>query len=81
MFRKLPAIIPIAIATALLIAPYTGISAYLIRLLAIIFLWIGKTGCWNILSGHTGYIDFGAVGYFGYDVRHFFEHDSDRKSI
>ena len=50
---------------ALVIAPYTGISAYLIRLLAIIFLWIGKAGCWNIVAGYTGYIDFGAVGYFG----------------
>ena len=37
----------------------------MIRLLAIIFLWIGKTGCWNIVAGYTGYIDFGAVGYFG----------------
>jgi branched-chain amino acid transport system permease protein len=50
---------------ALLIAPFTGISGYFIRLFAIIFLWIGKTGCWNIISGYTGYIDFGSVGYFG----------------
>ena len=42
-----------------------GISEYLIRFLAIIFLWIGKTGCWNIVAGYTGYIDFGSVGYFG----------------
>jgi branched-chain amino acid transport system permease protein len=65
MSRKLPFIILIAITVVLLIAPYTGISGYLVRLLAIIFLWIGKTGSWNILSGYTGYIDFGAVGYFG----------------
>jgi branched-chain amino acid transport system permease protein len=44
---------------------YAGVSEYLVRFLAIIFLWIGKTGCWNIVAGYTGYIDFGAVGYFG----------------
>ena len=54
-----------AIFIVLLIAPYSGISGYLVRLLAIIFLWIGKTGCWNIVAGYTGYIDFGPVAYFG----------------
>jgi len=63
--RKLSTAVIIAITIALVIAPYTGISGYLIRLLAIIFLWIGKAGCWNIVAGYTGYIDFGAVGYFG----------------
>ncbi len=48
-----------------LIGPSVGISEYLIRFFAIVFLWIGKTGCWNIVAGYTGYIDFGAVGYFG----------------
>jgi branched-chain amino acid transport system permease protein len=42
-----------------------GVSEYVIRFLAVIFLWIGKTGCWNIVAGYTGYIDFGAVAYFG----------------
>lgn len=55
----------IGMGVVFLIAPYTGISGYLIRLFAIIFLWVGKTGCWNIIAGYTGYIDFGAVGYFG----------------
>jgi branched-chain amino acid transport system permease protein len=54
-----------AVIIVLLIAPYSGISGYLVRLLAIIFLWIGKTGCWNIVAGYTGYIDFGPVAYFG----------------
>jgi branched-chain amino acid transport system permease protein len=54
-----------AITMVLLIAPYSGISEYLIRVLATIFLWIGKAGCWNVVAGYTGYIDFGAVGYFG----------------
>ena len=64
MKKKFSAII-LAVIIFLLIAPYTGISGYLIRLFAIIFLWIGKAGCWNIISGYTGYIDFGAVAYFG----------------
>jgi branched-chain amino acid transport system permease protein len=42
-----------------------GVSEYAIRFLAIIFLWIGKAGCWNIVAGYTGYIDFGVVAYFG----------------
>ncbi len=65
MNRKLPILITIVLVLSLLIVPNLGISGYMIRLLAIIFLWVGKTGCWNIVSGYTGYIDFGAVGYFG----------------
>jgi branched-chain amino acid transport system permease protein len=57
-------ILPI-ITVGILAMPFAGFSEYLIRLLAMIFLWIGKAGCWNILSGYTGYIDFGAVGYYG----------------
>jgi len=63
MLRKLSPLIVIMIG--LLVVPFAGFSGYLIRLLAMIFLWIGKTGCWNIISGYTGYIDFGAVGYYG----------------
>jgi branched-chain amino acid transport system permease protein len=65
MLRKLSPIIVIVIAIGLLLVPFAGFSGYLIRLLAMIFFWIGKTGCWNIISGYTGYIDFGAVGYYG----------------
>jgi branched-chain amino acid transport system permease protein len=55
----------ILITMGLLIVPFGGFSEYFVRLLGMIFLWIGKTGCWNIISGYTGYIDFGAVGYYG----------------
>jgi len=65
MLKKLSATILIIITISLLIVPFAGFSGYMIRLLAMIFLWIGKTGCWNIISGYTGYIDFGAVGYYG----------------
>lgn len=65
MPKKLSPMILILITMGLLIVPFGGFSEYFIRLLAMIFLWIGKTGCWNIISGYTGYIDFGAVGYYG----------------
>jgi branched-chain amino acid transport system permease protein len=65
MGKKLSPMMLILITMGLLIVPLGGFSEYFIRLLAMIFLWIGKTGCWNIISGFTGYIDFGAVGYYG----------------
>ena len=65
MLKKWTPMVLLLITVALLLVPMAGFSGYLIRLLAMIFLWVGKTGCWNILSGVTGYIDFGAVGYYG----------------
>jgi branched-chain amino acid transport system permease protein len=65
MRKKSSPMILILITVGLLIVPFAGFSEYFVRLLAVIFLWIGKTGCWNIISGYTGYIDFGAVGYYG----------------
>jgi len=65
MLKKSPPVVLILITIGLLLVPFGGFSEYLVRLLAVIFLWIGKAGCWNIISGYTGYIDFGAVGYYG----------------
>jgi branched-chain amino acid transport system permease protein len=65
MLKKWTPMVLLLITVGLLLVPMAGFSGYLIRLLAMIFLWVGKTGCWNILSGVTGYIDFGAVGYYG----------------
>ncbi|MGA2515416.1 MAG: branched-chain amino acid ABC transporter permease [Thermodesulfobacteriota bacterium] len=65
MLKKSSLLILILITTGLLIVPFGGFSEYFLRLLAVIFLWIGKAGCWNIICGYTGYIDFGAVGYYG----------------
>ena len=28
-------------------------------------MWVALAGCWNMMSGYTGYIDFGPVAYFG----------------
>ncbi|HVP78136.1 MAG TPA: branched-chain amino acid ABC transporter permease [Thermodesulfobacteriota bacterium] len=65
MRKKITTMTLLPITICLLIVPLAGFSGYLVRLLAMIFLWVGKAGCWNILSGMTGYIDFGAVGYYG----------------
>ncbi|MBW2057834.1 MAG: branched-chain amino acid ABC transporter permease [Deltaproteobacteria bacterium] len=40
-------------------------SGYALRLLTLVFMWIALSGCWNLMSGYTGYIDFGPVAYFG----------------
>jgi branched-chain amino acid transport system permease protein len=45
--------------------PLIGSSEYVIRLCAVVLFWIGMAGCWNMMSGYTGYIDFGPVVYFG----------------
>ena len=42
-----------------------GASEYVIRLVAVVLFGIGMSGCWNMMSGYTGYIDFGPVVYFG----------------
>ena len=53
------------ILLALLCLPLLSPEGYYYRTLCMIFLWIGLASAWNLTSGYTGYIDFGAVGYFG----------------
>lgn len=45
--------------------PLLSVSEYTLRVATIIIFWIGMAGCWNMMSGYTGYIDFGPVVYFG----------------
>jgi branched-chain amino acid transport system permease protein len=40
-------------------------SGYILNFLLLVFYWIALSGCWNYMSGYTGYIDFGAVTYVG----------------
>jgi branched-chain amino acid transport system permease protein len=40
-------------------------SGYWLRLLTFIFMWIGLAGSLNLLTGYTGYLDFGHVAFFG----------------
>jgi len=49
----------------LLILPVFHPSGYVMRLVSTIFMWVALASCWNIMSGYTGYIDFGPVVYFG----------------
>ncbi|MFQ5912321.1 MAG: branched-chain amino acid ABC transporter permease [Nitrospinota bacterium] len=40
-------------------------TGYQIRFITLLFMWIGLAGCWNLMTGSTGYIDFGPVAYYG----------------
>ena len=60
-----PAYIWLIIAALLALLPVFGLEGYYYRTLSMIFLWVGLASAWNLTSGFTGYIDFGAVGYFG----------------
>ncbi len=54
-----------AILAALAIIPIFWHQGYMLRLMGMIFMGIALASCWNIMSGYTGYIDFGPVVYFG----------------
>jgi len=59
-------LLPLLILGAiLLLLPLLGIEGYRLRLLSLLFMWVALAGCWNLMSGSTGYIDFGPVAYFG----------------
>lgn len=40
-------------------------EGYHLELFTVIFFWIGLAGAWNLMSGQTGYIDFGSAAYVG----------------
>lgn len=56
--------IPVALIILGAIAPF-GISGYWLRTITFIFMWIGLAGSLNLLTGYTGYLDFGHVAFFG----------------
>jgi branched-chain amino acid transport system permease protein len=62
---KSKAYIWLAITFLLALLPMLQLEGYYYRTLSMIFLWVGLASAWNLTSGFTGYIDFGAVGYFG----------------
>ena len=49
----------------LLLFPLLKPQGYYFRMFSMMFLWMGLSSAWNITSGFAGYIDFGAVAYFG----------------
>ncbi|MBP1719052.1 MAG: inner-rane translocator, partial [Deltaproteobacteria bacterium] len=55
----------LALVALLAVLPLLGLEGYHLRLLSLVFLWISLAGCWNFMSGYTGYIDFGPVAYLG----------------
>jgi len=57
------ALIPIGIL--LITLPLFGLEGYRLRLITLVFMWVALAGCWNMMSGYSGYIDFGPVAYFG----------------
>ncbi len=57
-------IIGLIVAALLAALPFFQ-GGYLINFLTVLFYWIGLTGCWNYMSGYSGYIDFGSVTYVG----------------
>jgi len=61
--KGLPVFLVFFLALAAL--PLLGVEGYRLRLLTLLFLWVSLAGCWNFMSGYTGYIDFGPVAYFG----------------
>ncbi len=55
---------PVLAILAILFVPLI-VSGYWLRTLTFIFMWIGLAGSLNLLTGYTGYLDFGHVGFFG----------------
>ena len=55
----------LVIGVILITLPLLGLEGYRLRLLSLVFMWVALAACWNMMSGYTGYIDFGPVAYFG----------------
>lgn len=66
-FFRTRSVLFILVAVLLVLAalPLMGLQGYRLRLLSLVFMWVALSGCWNLMSGYTGYIDFGPVAYFG----------------
>ena len=64
MSRLIPAVSALGVAILALV-PALWAEGYHIELLTVIFYWIALASCWNLMSGYTGYIDFGSVTYVG----------------
>ncbi len=62
--ESLPFVIGLGVIIALALLPMFG-AGYYVNLFTIIFYWIGLAGCWNLMCGYTGYIDFGSAAYTG----------------
>lgn len=55
----------LAVGIILITLPLFGLEGYRLRLLSLVFMWVALSVSWNMMSGYTGYVDFGPVAYFG----------------
>jgi branched-chain amino acid transport system permease protein len=55
----------LAAIAALGLTPFTGLNDSLLLMLSTIFMWTILASSWNIISGFTGYVDFGHGVFFG----------------
>lgn len=62
--RVCAALVVVGLAV-LLVTPLFGLNNSALLLLSTVFMWIGLTSSWNIISGFTGYVDFGHGVFFG----------------
>jgi len=63
--RKLGLLLAVAVVVALALVPLLGLSGSLLFSFSTVFMYIAVTSSWNLISGFTGYIDFGHAVFFG----------------
>lgn len=59
-----PKWLAVIVALFLLVFPF-GVTGYLLRFLTLVFMWVILAGSINMVTGYTGYLDFGHIVFFG----------------
>lgn len=59
------AVVALAVTAGFAVVPLFGLTGSTLLTMSTIFMWIALTSSWNIISGFTGYIDFGHAVFFG----------------
>ena len=62
--RSLLIVLGVVLAVVCLSLPYIA-SAYVVRLVFLLYMWVALASSWNLISGYTGYVSFGHAGFFG----------------
>lgn len=57
--------VTLAGVAVLALIPFTGVNDSMLLTMSTIFMWIILSSSWNIISGFTGYVDFGHGVFFG----------------
>lgn len=58
-------IAPITLLLVLLIFPFVVTDPYYMHLMILVLLWVSIGSGWNLISGYTGQVLFGAAAFFG----------------